>query len=235
MCWSLADPASLRGRVNRGRVVLTYRAAAWLGPVMVACAATACVLPRSADNPVHTFVLTGEAPDRGADGRAVPAGAQAVLVVGVPQAASGFEQPRMAYLQRPFEVSYYATHVWVDAPSRMLAPLLVRSLETTGLWRVVVPMPTALRGDYQLDTSDLVLQQEFLQPPSRTRMQLRAQLTDVKTQRVMGTRSFEALEPAPTEDAYGGVLAANRALATVLRMVNDWITSCLRGSGKDAC
>ncbi len=235
MCWSLADPASLRDRVNKGSMVANRRAAAWLGLVTAACAATACVLPRSADNPVHTFVLTYEAADRGAEGRTVQAGAQAVLVVGVPQAAAGFEQPRMAYLQRPFEVSYYATHVWADAPSRMLAPLLVRSLETAGFWRVVVPMPTALRGDYQLDTSDLVVQQEFLQQPSRTRMQLRAQLMDVKAQRVMGARSFEALEPAPTEDAYGGVLAANRALATVLTMVNDWITSCLRGSGKNAC
>jgi cholesterol transport system auxiliary component len=193
------------------------------------------MLPRAADSPTHTFVLTYEAADRGVDGRTVQASAQAVLVVGVPQAAAGFEQPRMAYVQRPLEVSYYATHVWIDAPSRMLTPLLLRSLETTGLWRVVVSMPTTLRGDYQLDISGLMIQQEFLQQPSRTRVQLRVQLTDVKAQRVMGARSFEALEPAPTDDAYGGVLAANRAVATVLTGVNEWVASCLRGAGKDVC
>jgi cholesterol transport system auxiliary component len=141
----------------------------------------------------------------------------------------------MAYVQRPLEVSYYATHVLIDTPSRMLTTLLLRSLETTGLWRVVVPMPTTLRGDYQLDTSGLMIQQEFLQQPSRTRVQLRVQLTDVKAQRVMGARMFEALEPAPTDDAYGGVLAANRAVATVLTGVNEWVASCLRGAGKDVC
>ena len=133
-------------------------------------------------------------------------GIHGVLVVGLPQAEAGFEQPRMAYLRRPYEVSYYATNVWVDAPARMLAPLLVRSLEATGLWRVVVSMPTVVRGDYRLDTSELLLQQEFLQPPSRTRLQLRAQLLEMKEQRVLGVRSFEVLEPTSSDDAYGGCL-----------------------------
>jgi cholesterol transport system auxiliary component len=156
-----------------------------------------------------------------------------VLVVGLPQAEAGFEQPRMAYLQRPYEVSYYATNVWVDAPARMLAPLLVRSLEATGLWRVVVSMPTVVRGDYRLDTLGAgMLQQEFLQQPSQTRLQLRAQLLEMKDQRVLGVRSFEVLEPASSDDAYGGVQAANRAVTRVLEALNGWIASCLRGSGE---
>lgn len=203
--------------------------------VMVACALTACVFPRSADSPVHTFVLTTEE----ADGRSVPplprGAAQGVLLVGVPQAAAGFEQPRMAYLQRPSEVNYYAAHFWVDAPSRMLTPLLIRALEQSGYWRVVVPMPSALRADHQLDVSGLVVQQEFLQKPSQSRVRLRVQLTDLKTQRVMGARSFDRLEPAPSEDAYGGVLAANRAMSAVLTAVNDWIAGCLRETGKEVC
>ncbi len=202
---------------------------------MAACAATACGLPRSEDNPVRTFVLMREEADRKTIPHGAPADAHAVLVVGMPQAAAGFEQPRMAYLRRPSEVSYYATHVWADTPSRMLMPLVVRSLETAGLWRVVVPMPTGTRGDYQLDLSGLMVQQEFFQRPSRSRVQLRAQLLDVKAQRVMGARDFEALEPAPTEDAYGGVLAANRAVASLLVTMNEWIASCLRGAGREVC
>lgn len=203
--------------------------------VLAACTLTACVFARSTESPVRTFVLTTEE----ADGGPVPplprVPAQGVLLVGVPQAAAGFEQPRMAYLQRPAEVNYYATHFWVDAPSRMLAPLLIRALEQSGYWRVVVPMPSALRADYQLDVSGLVVQQEFLQKPSQSRVRLRAQLTDLKTQRVMGARSFDRLEAAPSEDAYGGVLAANRAVSAVLAAVNDWIAGCLREVGKDVC
>ena len=202
--------------------------------MLMSCMLMSCVLPRSAESPVHTFVLAIDESVREASAPPGQARALGVLIVGMPQAEAGFEQPRMAYLKRPYEVHYYANSQWADAPPRMLAPLLVRSLETTGLWRAVVPMPTAVRGDYRLDTSGLVVRQEFLQQPSRTRVQLRAQLIEMKEQLLMGARSFEAFEPAPSEDAYGGVLAANRAVTKVLQAVNDWIASCLRG-GMSPC
>ena len=207
----------------------------WVGVLLGACVLTACVVPRSADNPVHTFVLAVDESVPGTNPRTGPPGVHGVLVVGVPQAEAGFEQARMAYLQRPYEVSYYATNVWADTPARMMAPVLLQSLERTNLWRVVVPMPTAVRGDYRLDISGLMLQQEFLQRPSGTRVRLRAQLTETKEQRIMGARSLESFEPAPSEDAYGGVLAANRAVTRVLESLNDWLSSCLQGAGKESC
>ena len=202
--------------------------------MVLACMLMSCVLPRSTESPVHTFVLAIDESAREASVPAARPQAHGVLIVGLPQAEAGFEQPRMAYLKRPYEVHYYANSQWADAPPRMLAPLLVRSLDTSGLWRAVVPMPTAVQGEYRLDTSGLVVQQEFIQQPSRTRVQLRAQLIEMKEQRLMGARSFEAFEPALSEDAYGGVLAANCAVTKVLQAVNDWIASCLRG-GMDPC
>lgn len=235
MCWFWVDQPNRKVRGNERRIVVSRRAIPGVVLVMLSCALTACVLPRSAENPVHAFLLTVDESGWSAGARVAQPGIHGVLVVGMPQAEAGFEQPRMAYLQRPYEVSYYATNVWVDAPARMLAPLLARSLEATGLWRVVVSMPTVVRGDYRLDISGLVLQQEFLQQPSRTRLKVRAQLLAMKDQRVVGVRSFEVLEPASSDDAYGNVQAANRAVAQVLAALNDWLSSCLRGSGKEAC
>jgi cholesterol transport system auxiliary component len=202
---------------------------------MLSCALVACALPRSTESPIHTYVLAVDdsAWEPGAQAR--PPGAKGVLIVGLPQAEAGFDSARMAYLQRPYEVNFYATNQWADTPARMLVPLLVRSLESTGLWRAVTPMPTTVRGDYRLDISGLVVQQEFLQQPSRTRILLRTQLIDLKDQRVMGSSSFEALEPAPSDDAYGGVLAANRATAKVLQALEGWMTACLRDPVKTDC
>lgn len=207
----------------------------WVGTLLLSCMLAACVLPRSTESPVHTYLLTLDESAWDTVARTAQPAVHGVLLVGLPQAEAGFDQPRMAYLQRPYEVNYYASNQWADAPARMLVPLLVRSLESTGLWHAVVPMPTAVKGDYRLDTSGLVLQQEFLQRPSRTRVLLRAQLVEMKEQHVMGARSFEALEPAPSDDAYGGVLAANRATAKVLQAMEGWITSCLRGTEKGDC
>lgn len=232
-CWAVRH--SPRGRENEGGSVAIRPAMKWLGMLLLSWALTACAFPRSTEVPVHTYLLAVDEAAWDTSAQATQRGAGGVLIVGLPQAEAGFDQPRMAYLQRPYEVNFYATNQWADSPARMLIPLLVHSLESTGLWRAVVPMPTTVRGDYRLDTSGLVLQQEFLQQPSRTRILLRTQLIDLKDQRVMGARSFEALEPAPSDDAYGGVVAANRAAAKVLQSMEGWIKSCLLGSGKTLC
>lgn len=160
--------------------------------------------------------------------RAVRTGnAGSILLVNVPRARAGFDTPQMAYLLRPYEVMYYANHQWADTPARMLAPLLVRALERTGRWGAVAGIPSPVRGDYRLDTELLAAQQEFFQKPSLFRLALRVQLVSQHEPRILGTREFEAIEPAPSEDAYGGVLAANRAVASVLDQVATWLSDCV--------
>jgi cholesterol transport system auxiliary component len=68
----------------------------------------------------------------------------------------------------------------------------------------------------RLDTEVLRLQHEFLGKPSRVRFTLRAYVVDSVTRRVLASREFEAVAAAPSEDAYGGVMAANEAVRSVL-------------------
>lgn len=194
-----------------------------------------CVVPRSVEGPVHMYVLS---PDKGtwaAQSSGSKNEAHGVLLLSAPQAEPGFDTPRMIYLTRAHEVSYYATNQWAETPARMIWTLLAQSLEKSGLWRVVVPIPSSVRGDYRLDTQGLVLQQEFLQHPSQVRVGFRLQLVELGEQVVVGTRRFEVVENAPTDDAYGGVLAANRAMATLLDQVTVWVTSCMNEGSPDRC
>jgi len=136
----------------------------------------------------------------------------------------------MVYFKRAYELEHYAMNQWADTPARMFTPLLVQALGQTGAWRAVVPLPGSVRGDYRLDSHGFALQQEFLQQPSRVRVTVRTQLVDLKESKVVGTRAFEATEEAPSEDAYGGVLAANRAIATMLDRIASWLQECVRHS-----
>jgi len=143
------------------------------------------------------------------------------IVIASPGARAGFEGPRMAYLTRPFELHYFARHAWVEPPARLLAPLLELALERAGRLRPVASgrgIAPALR----LETEIVVLQQEFDVQPSRLRFGLRAQLLDPLGGRVIATTQLEALEPAASDDPYGGVVAANRAVARVLEQLADW-------------
>jgi cholesterol transport system auxiliary component len=146
-----------------------------------------------------------------------------ILLINQPMAQAGFETARMAYLLRPHEVSYYAFNQWADTPARMFAVLLTQTMERTGLWHAVVQAPSAVKADYRLDCDNLALEQQFFSRPSRMRVAIRVLLIDHKRQNIVGTRTFEIFQAAPSEDAYGGVLAANRAATQLLEQVAEWV------------
>lgn len=202
---------------------------AWIG-ILLTLAAGCLALPRDEQKPVHTFLLTQELAiaKPGLNGTKPSSG---VMVIGVPQAQPGFDSPRMAYTQRPFEVLYYATNQWVESPARMLMPLLIQTMEGHGLARAVVPLPSSVRGDYRLDVDQLLLLQDFATPPSRARVGFRAQLLKLPDHAVVGSRSFEAVEPTASDDAYGGAVAANRAVSKLMDELGSWVGRCVKAAG----
>lgn len=185
-----------------------------------------CLMPRAESPPTHTYHLSLEKEIPESETRQADAPTP-ILLVSLPQSDPGFDTQRMVFLKRRYELEYYSVNQWADTPARMLAPLLVETLSRRGGWRDVMLMPASIRGDYRLDTSSLVLQQEFLQQPSRVRLAARMQLINLKESRILGTRTLEVVEDTPSDDAYGGVLAANRAVAKWLDHVRTWAGSCL--------
>jgi cholesterol transport system auxiliary component len=194
---------------------------------MLALTAAGCLSPRTETPPPHTYRLSlnlERTETRPADINGP------VLLIGTPLAEPGYETTRMVYLKRPYELEQYAVNQWADQPARMFASLIVQALGRTGSWRAVVPVPASIRGDLRLDSYGFALQQEFMQDPSLVRVTVRAQLVDLKDSRIVGTRSFETVENAPSGDAYGGVLAANRAITALLDDMASWLRECVRRS-----
>ena len=158
-----------------------------------------------------------------------PAAATApTLIINPPHAAAGFDSQRMIYVREPHKFEYFAHSEWIDPPARMLGPLLVAAIEQTGAFRAVVLTPGAAAGDLRLDTEIIRLQHEFQIKPSRVRFTLRAYLVDDKTRRVLAWREFEGDVVATSDDPYGGVLAANRAVQNVLKDLSTFCAEAAR-------
>lgn len=181
------------------------------GLSLMALGACGTLRPAATSNPAF-YSLDGT---RGAAPAEAPAAAP-TLIINSPHAAAGFDSPRIIYVRETHKLEYFAHSEWVDPPARMLAPLLIAAIESTGAFRAVVLTPSAAAGDLRLDTEIIRLQHEYLSQPSRVRFTLRAHLVDDKTRRVLASREFDAAVPAASEDPYGGVVAANRAVQTVL-------------------
>jgi cholesterol transport system auxiliary component len=148
-------------------------------------------------------------------------------MVATPEAEAGFDSQRMAYTRTPLMLDYYTRSVWADTPARMLSPLVVRALEMTGALRAVVSAPAPVPVDLRLDLQLVRLQHEFFRVPSEVRLEVRAKLFDVRRGRVLATRLFERVMPAPTEDAYGGAQAASKATAALLEELAAFVVAAL--------
>jgi cholesterol transport system auxiliary component len=151
-----------------------------------------------------------------------------VLAVNAPSARPGFDTPQMAYVRQLHKLDYFVKNRWADTPSHMLAPLLAQALEQAGSFRAVVRTTGPVAADLRLDTELIRLQQDFTTQPSRVKLTLRAQLYDVKGGKLLAVAEFDEAENTTSEDAYGGVIAANRALARVLGQLTEF---CAAQSG----
>jgi cholesterol transport system auxiliary component len=84
-----------------------------------------------------------------------------------------------------------------------------------------------LPANLRLDTELIRLQQNFTTKPSRIQLTLRAQLIDMKDKRVIAVKLFDESENTDSDNAYGGVIAANRALQRLLDQLTEF---CINAS-----
>jgi cholesterol transport system auxiliary component len=157
-----------------------------------------------------------------------PAGAPGLLVA-VPRAAAGLDTRLMAYQRTPQRTEHYTASEWLDTPPRLLAPLLLRALEATGAFGVVLLAPAGAATRWRLETELLRLQQNFGSVPSQLRLTLRAVLVDADTRAVLAAQTFDARMPAPSEDAAGGAAAAQRA---ALQVAQDLAAFCAAAAAR---
>jgi cholesterol transport system auxiliary component len=183
---------------------------------------SACALGPVETSAPRTYFLNPEISWKNPYGYGERIGAS-VLLITQPRAQAGFDIARMAYLLRPYEVNYYAFNQWADTPARMLQRIMVENLDKTGMWSAVLQSPGATPAQYRLDCDNLVLEQQFFAQPSRIRLALRAHLIDTRKQTILATRYFEVIELAVSDDAYGGVAAANQASAKLITEMAEWL------------
>ncbi|MFZ6642420.1 ABC-type transport auxiliary lipoprotein family protein [Undibacterium sp. TC4M20W] len=186
-----------------------------LVPVL-ALALTACSALQPANvPPVAVYRLEASAPGSSV----APANVTASILVGNIRAAAGFDTSRMLYTRQPFQVEEFQQSQWQKPPAAMLMPLVATALESTGMFKAVLQAPNATLTTYRLDLELLSLQQDFSSKPSHVQLKLRAHLSDRQSQQVIAWREFSISIATTSEDAYGGVLASNQAVAQVLQQL----------------
>ncbi len=199
----------------------------WLVSVTLLSLIGACSFGPTQTTAPRTYFLNPEISWKNPHGYGERIGTS-VLLITQPKAQAGFDTARMAYLLRPYEINYFAVNQWADTPARLLHRIMVENLDKTGLWSTVLQTPGTVPVQYRLDCDNLILEQQFFSRPSRIRLALRGQIFDTKKSAILDTRYFELVETAASDDAYGGVLAANRAAEKLLVEMAGWLSTVMK-------
>lgn len=192
---------------------------AWMLGVLLALAG--CALPQDSSPPQQAYLLEVGAftppPARRSSRK--------ILLVTVSKEAPGFDSNRIAYTREPPKLDYYKDSVWSDTPAKMLLPILVRAFESSGAFKAVVSPPSPVLADVRVAVDVIRLQQEFMTRPSQVRLITRLKVVEMKSGHVLETRLFEAIAPAPSENAAGAARGAN---AVVQQVLNEMVPFALR-------
>lgn len=179
---------------------------------------SACIGPQARLQDGATYVLTSNLPAQSDRVKSVSS-----VLVSPMRAHPGFDTPRMAYRRESNQIAYYANNRWIEAPARMLTPLVIQALEASNAFSAVVQAPGSVHTALRLDTELVNLSQDFEVQPSHMQLVLRAQLVDTQAQTILASRTFAARTSAASEDARGGVTAANQMLPGMLTQLADWV------------
>ena len=114
-------------------------------------------------------------------------GTRTTLLVFAPRSRPLYDTVRIAYQVQQNEVDYFGRTEWADTPAQMMQPLLVKTLQDTGLFTAVVTAPYPGHYDSGLRTEIGELIADFSADPAVLRLSLRLQWTDAAG-RVVATR-----------------------------------------------
>ncbi|MGC2047820.1 MAG: ABC-type transport auxiliary lipoprotein family protein [Gallionella sp.] len=205
---------------TNGSRIIPYRSLQVLTSTLLFAACSSFTAPQVASQNIYVL-------DAGPAIQAAQVKHDLVLAVSVPSTRSGFDTQQMAYVQQPHELNYFATSRWADTPARMLEPLIAQAMIQTESFRAVVQTAGPIPADVRLDIELVRLQQDFQTRPSRVQLTLRAQLIDARGKRLLAAQQFDELENSASDDAYGGVTAANRL---VQRALGELAEFCVNAS-----
>lgn len=170
-----------------------------------------------ASRPVHYYVL-----NPGGDSAALPVSGPPRFPIRllVARVASShlYRDDRLVFGSGPVELGTFEYQRWAEPPAEMIQDALIAALQSTGNYRSVSAIGSALRGEYilrgQLNSLD-----EVDKPEIAARFSMRLELFDPRTGSVVWTNSYSHDEPVNGKSVPDVVEALDRNVHSGLQQL----------------
>jgi cholesterol transport system auxiliary component len=147
----------------------------------------------------------------------------ATLLVLAPETTPVYATTQMAYTTQAYQVAYFSQNEWAETPAQMIQPLVVTVLSNTHYFSEVLASPHFGRHTFVLRSEILELKQDFTSEPAMLQLAIRIHLSREATNQVIATKELSVREPMRERNPHAGVVAANEAMAKVLRELASFI------------
>jgi cholesterol transport system auxiliary component len=158
-------------------------------------------------------------------GRVAPPAAPATRTLLMADTAAGafYDTDGMAFSSKPGTRGYYQLARWSERSGKRFTDLLLARLEREKVFATVAQTGSNVRGDWLLATEILDLYHDAARQPGIVKMELRAEVVDLKTRALLARKTFSQSVAVSSFDAAGAHKAFNDAATRNLNELTDWL------------
>ncbi len=158
-------------------------------------------------------------------GRPVPdtAPSRHILLMADTVAGAFYDTDGMAFSGKAGTRGYYRYARWSERSGKRFSDMLLARLEREKIFGAVAQSGSNVRGDWLLTTDILELYHDAMQQPGIVKMELRAEVIDLKTRTLVARRTFVQSVAVSGFNAGGAHKAFNQAATRTLDQLADWL------------
>jgi cholesterol transport system auxiliary component len=146
-----------------------------------------------------------------------------ILVVGS-TATGNFYSTNMYYQEHPYQLQSFAKSAWLNMPSAMIVSNIGGNLTQLRYFKAVLTnLNPGVAVTYTLNMRLINLYQDFTHQPSQMVLSIALTLINNAHHKVLAAQTFNYVEPCTQDTPYGGVIAANKALAQFLNDMDRFV------------
>lgn len=149
------------------------------------------------------------------------------LLINKPRMSTIYNTTQIAYSEKPYQISYFVKNRWAETPGEMLYPLIIQTLEATHSFHFVGSSVSLTQYDYIVNTNIIELQQDYAHKPHTVSFKMRVEIINAKTNNLVASEEFSAIQNISQDNPYSGAVATNQAVASLLTQLTDFILKTL--------
>lgn len=148
---------------------------------------------------------------------------QKVVKVSFPQSLREQMSQKMNFSYSHNDYGTYMNSEWSNHMSRLLQGTIIDVLDSSKLFKAVLPDTTTLKVNYRLESNIFAFEHQVRGEESHSIISIQFTLIDANTGKLVKSKRFTYRETTPSTDAKGYASATNRAVDRLGKDLVSWL------------